>query len=350
MKSSRLLVYLVLSEMLIGGCSSSATAPTPLPATSAPVPASTNPPPMATIASPKVAATAASPQMAPTPEFVMQIVNKTDPFSAPNSVALDTQGNIYVIDASNSRVQKFDRDGKFLTMWGSQGKDDGQFMFGGSDVPQGDVAVDAAGNVYIADYGNYRVQKFDRDGKFLAKWGSQGGGDGQFKSPASIAADPQDNVYVTDFENDVVQKFDATGKFLLRWGGTGTGDGQFKGPTGIAIDQQGNVHVADNRNARLQTFDSNGKFISKFPSPMIDYLMLNVGDISVDQAGNLYIPDGPFDRVIKLDPNGKVLTVGGSVGSDEGQFQFPFSVAVDAAGNIYVADGFNARLQKFRQP
>ena len=80
------------------------------------------------------------------------------------------------------------------------------------------VAADSKGNIYVTDIGNYRVQKFDGSGQFLAKWGSEGTGAGQFKEPAGIAVDKQDNVYVADVCNNVVQKFDDSGKFLLSWG------------------------------------------------------------------------------------------------------------------------------------
>ena len=80
-------------------------------------------------------------------------------------MAVDAQDNLYVIDSGNSRVQKFDRDGKLLTMWGSHGEGDGQFMSRVSVVPPGEAAVDDTGNLYIADSGNHRIQKFDSHGQ-----------------------------------------------------------------------------------------------------------------------------------------------------------------------------------------
>ena len=138
----------------------------------------------------------------------------------------------------------------FLTKWGTQGSGDGQF-----DTPVG-VAVDASGNVWVADYGNNRIQKFDSSGSFLSKWGSYGTGDGQFDSPIGVAVDASGTVYVAELYNHRIQKFDSNGTFLAKWGTWGSGDGQFDRPRGVAVDASGNVYVADTYNHRIQKFGS----------------------------------------------------------------------------------------------
>src|SRR5207247_3736753 len=97
--------------------------------------------------------------------------------------ATDASGNVYVVDAVNHRIVKFDANGTFLTAWGSKGSGYGQFdeAFG--------VATDRSGHVYVADAGNERIQKFDLNGTFLTAWGSLGSGDRQFKLPYGVAAD-----------------------------------------------------------------------------------------------------------------------------------------------------------------
>ena len=91
--------------------------------------------------------------------------------------------------------------GRFLTTWGSSGNGDGQF-----DGPFG-VAVDGSGNVFVADAGNNRIQKFTNTGTFIGKWGCEGSGDGQFSQPTGVAVDASGNVFVIDFGNSRIQKF-----------------------------------------------------------------------------------------------------------------------------------------------
>src|SRR5438093_12299688 len=121
---------------------------------------------------------------------------------------------------------------EFLLKWGSPGSGDGQF-----DLPGG-IAVDTNGNVYVADVRNLRIQKFTGNGVFLTKWGSAGSGDGQFgfNSPLDVAADASGNVYATDPANHRIQKFTSDGVFLTKWGSQGSGDGQFDVPRRIAVD------------------------------------------------------------------------------------------------------------------
>src|SRR5438876_332613 len=138
--------------------------------------------------------------------------------------------------------------GTFLTTWGSSGTGDGQF-----DFPFG-VATDGSGNVYVADYGNDRIQKFDASGTFVTAWGSGGAGNGQFNCPYGVATDGSGNVYVADDGNHRIQKFDASGTFLTTWGSDGSGNGQFHFPHGVATDGSGNVYVSDTNNQRIQEF------------------------------------------------------------------------------------------------
>ena len=160
-------------------------------------------------------------------------------FDFPVGVAVDAAGNIYVADTGNDRIQKFVSGGAFITKWGANGENDGEFK-----GPQG-MAIDGSGNLYVVDWANHRIQKFDLDGNFLGKWGSQGSGDGQFDFPQDVAVDADGNVYVTDSDNNRVQKFDSSGNFLTKWGTFGEGDGQFDGLVGIAVDASGNIYTAE---------------------------------------------------------------------------------------------------------
>jgi sugar lactone lactonase YvrE len=218
----------------------------------------------------------------------------------PWGVAVDSSGNVYVADSGNQRIQKFNSSGEFITKWGTFGSGDGQFNY-----PLR-VAVDSSGNVYVADEGNQRIQKFTSNGTFITKWGSGGSGDGQIYSTAGVAVDPfSGNVYVVDRNNNRIQKFSTTDginyTFITKWGTEGSGDGQFAYPSDVAVDPSGNVYVSDENAHRIQKFDFAGTFITKW----------------------------------------------GTFGRGDGQFLYPEGVAVDSSGYVYVVDLYNCRIQKF---
>ena len=106
------------------------------------------------------------------------------------------------------------------------------------------IAIDSLGNVYLPDKDGSTVLKFDSNGNFITRWGSNGTGDGQFNTPHGVAIDPQNNVFVTDMDNSRVQEFNSDGVFLLKWGSQGSDNGQFSKVTpGIDVDSSGYVYV-----------------------------------------------------------------------------------------------------------
>ena len=181
---------------------------------------------------------------------------------------MDSASNVYVADHGHHRVQKFTAQGDFLLKWGSEGTDDGQFkgVFA--------VAVDGEGSVYVADQNNGRIQKFTSQGEFLLKWGGKGDEEGQFHIIRDIAVDGAGTVYVVDEESHRIQKFSSQGVFSGCWGprycyvgGAPSGeDGRLAYPSGIAVDNAGNVYVADPGNNRIQKFPSQGEFLLKWES------------------------------------------------------------------------------------
>jgi DNA-binding beta-propeller fold protein YncE len=230
-------------------------------------------------------------------------------FDAPRGIAVDGVGNVYVTDSYNNRIQKFSSTGTYLTQWGNKGSGNGQFK-----EPFG-VAVDGSGNVYVADSDNHRVQKFSSLGVFQAKWGiwSLGHNDSNipdFGSPCGIAVNIDGNVYVLDTGNRRIQKFDGNsseyyGKAipLAKWGTQGSGDGQFNAPFGVAVDGSGNVYVADTDNDRVQKFKakcgSRGSGKGQFMKP---------SGIAIDRTGSIYVVDNKNNRIQKFSSSGENQT------------------------------------------
>ncbi|MFB3096694.1 MAG: HYR domain-containing protein [Nitrosopumilaceae archaeon] len=260
-------------------------------------------------------------------------------FASPQSIAVDSVGQVYVTDLGNMRVQKFDNDGTYLYAWGMRGSGAGEF-----NGPSG-IAV-YENYVYVVDNQLNRIQKFDTIGHFVAKWGIAGQGEGQFLLPQGIAIGPDGSVYVTDTGNSRIQKFTSDGEFLLEFGSSGTEDGKFLSPRGIATDVDGNVYVSDPNSNRIQKFTDNGFLVGIFDSYSAGMIQSPQG-IDVNSAGTIYVVDAINNRILMLDENGDTLTSWGAAGIGNSFFRTPLDITVDSNGNVFVVDTGNNRIQKF---
>ena len=268
-------------------------------------------------------------------------------FSSPAGVAVDREGNLYVADSGNNRIQKFDGDGHFLGTFGTGGGNNGQF-----NEPWG-VAVDGEGNIYVADTWNHRIQKFDSNFQFQKAWGGaflevgkRQPGPLELFGPRSIAVDADGNVWVTDTGNKRVLKFDPEGNPLAQYGGPGNGPSQFEEPVGIAIAPSGEILVADTWNLRIQRF-----------SPDFDYL----GEIPVGSWGSHTVTDKPYlavlddGRIVATDPANGAVLVFSSEGQQVASWKAPVSatevtrpigLGVSSAGDVFVSDGSTGQVRR----
>jgi DNA-binding beta-propeller fold protein YncE len=172
-------------------------------------------------------------------------------FASPEAMAIDKHGNFYLTDTGNDRVIKFDKNFKYVSQFGQEGKGPGQF-----DHPHG-IGIDSKGNIYINTLNEPRIQKFTNNGKFIKEWGTNGTGPGQLTTPLEhLKVDSKDRVFIVDSaSNPRVQVFDSDGKLLTQFGKVGVGNGEFKKPEHVAFnekDGKGTVYVVDRGNHRIQ--------------------------------------------------------------------------------------------------
>jgi len=211
-------------------------------------------------------------------------------FDSPTGIAVDANGNVLVADTGNGRIEKFSPNGSFVA------------SIKGFEAPSG-IAIDRAGNIYVAEIGSrHRVQKLGPDGAFIAAWAPG------FYGPRRIAIGPDDSVYVVDSGRSRIVKFSPDGQVLASWGSEGRGDEQFRGVSSVAVEPGSNrVYVADPINSRIEVFDSSGKFLSKWSVPEWGKAM-GYEDLVVDsRAGRLYASSTHINTVFVFDLNGTRL-------------------------------------------
>jgi sugar lactone lactonase YvrE len=308
-------------------------------------------------------------------------------FDEPRGITVDPRGNVFVSEGDNNRVQRlgfFAAPPPFVRTWPVP--DDGA-----ADIPDADsVAVDTAGNVYVLD--DPHVQVFDPSGAFLRnivippagaaiasevavdaagnvyvsqvdfssqpslidKYNPQGQlvdliGINTLAFPNGMAVSPvTGNLFVADLDRDKYYEFTAAGALVRQVGSFGSGNGQFQSPSDIAVDASGNVYVTDPPTDRIQVFGPTGTFLRSWSAPVGGN-----GGLSIDSAGRVVSINEPGSvgtGATIFTPTGAPIADVGTAGSGNGQFQDAEDVVADSRGNLYITDADLLRVQRFGVP
>ncbi len=280
---------------------------------------------------------AKSSNQAPPPQFPLPYIKgwgsygpKPGQFNEPRDITCDFEGNVYVADTKNCRIQKFNPDGKFLKVWGGQGTKDGQFQ-----GPCG-LTVNKSDNILVLDWVDNRVQTFNKDGIFVSKF--QGG----FYGPFSITVDLDGNIWVSNAGGPNIHKFSGHGDFTTMFGQNGRKKGQMVDPSGIAVDEQKNFYVVDQGNQRIEKFDAKGQFL-KVWKPSKD-VGANLRRNILSPQGNLYVLD-EAGRLWVLNKDLKPLKMW--IDPPQEKLGALSGIAFDKNGFLYLTNYRDNRILKF---
>ena len=303
----------------------------------------------------------------------------------PTSAAVDGAGNLYVADTLNHSIRKITPSGVTTLLAGdgsTAGSTNGTGAAARFNAPVG-IALDAAGNAYVADAANHLIRKISPAGEvttLAGKVGEPGHVDGaadaaRFDFPSSVAVDGAGNVFVVDYANHVIRQIAPGGSVTTLAGAVGQpgsadgvgGSARFRYPRDIALDASGNLYVADTGNSSIRRISPGGLVVTlaggsgatgaadgtgsaaRFENPV---------GLGVDAGGNVFVADSGNSTLRKVTPGGVVTTIGGSpgsIGSTDGvgtaaRFNHPTDIAVNAAGTLYIVDNRNHTIRKGTLP
>ena len=303
---------------------------------------------------------------------------------APNGLAFDSTGNLFIADTRHNRIRRIASDGVITTVAGN-----GLETYNGEGAATSyalngpvSIAFDAAGNLFIADTLNNRIRKVTPSGimSTFAGTGIPGWADGPaaravFSYPKGIAFDSAGNLFIADPGNNLIRKIDTAGA-VSTVAGNGAlafaGDGgaarsaSFGGPSWVAVNPTGDVFIADTSNGRIRLLNAAANTISTFAGNgayrrsedglrALNSFLSNPQDVKIGPDGLLYICDSQNHRVVRINADNTIVTVAGNrrygYSGDGGaataaSLYFPRQIAFDPSGNLYIADSLNLRVRK----
>ncbi|MGC2374375.1 MAG: RHS repeat-associated core domain-containing protein [Solirubrobacteraceae bacterium] len=249
----------------------------------------------------------------------------------------------------------------YSSSFGSYGTGSGQLR-----EPEGGLATDASGNVWVSDTYNERLEEFNNKGEFVRTVGSYGSGAGQFGWTFGVTVDSSGNVWATDEGNNRVEEFTSEGVFIkmFGWGVSngeaklqtcttschtglqGSGNGEFWVPEGIVVDFKGNIFVADRGNHRVQEFNSEDAYVRSLSQPVEKEGPFYLG---LDPSGNIWVAYSWDNKIGEFSNEGALIRTWGVEGTEAGKLLDPYGVAVGPDGNVWVSEYGNNRVQVFSQ-
>jgi DNA-binding beta-propeller fold protein YncE len=264
----------------------------------------------------------------------------------PRGIAVGPDGNIFVVDSRNARINVYGQDGTFLLSFGSPGAAPGQLgrlATAGAGGASG-IAIDDSGTIYVADTWNHRIQVFTPEGEFVRGWGNffDAADDpalsqtqpGAFYGPRGLAFH-DGLLYVTDTGNERVQVFTPEGEFVRMFGLPGSGEGALLEPVGIAIGADGTVLVADSHNARIARFTPEGEWLVPWPAETWTGQQFFEPYLAVGPDGTVYATTSTTGFILTIDPNGAP-----GVPLASAELRQPFGITVNPfAPELLVTDG-----------
>ena len=279
-------------------------------------------------------------------------------FEKPRDIAVAPDGTIYVADTGNHRIQHLNAKGDVLHIWGYFADSSQTEAPGGSFYEPWGIAVGPEGEVYVTDTWNHRVQKFTPEGEFITEWGYFGQAETgtAFWGPRDILVDGEGRVFITDTGNKRVVVFTSDGEFLTAFGTAGLLEGQFDEPVGLAVDADGRIYVADTWNRRVQVFEPDVSGLNY--KPVLEWEIVgwygqsldNKPFLTVDDQNRIFVSDPEGYRILEFNTQGEFVRFWGDYGDGPNDFNLPGGLAADPEGDLWVADAGNHRILHFTMP
>jgi RHS repeat-associated protein len=303
-------------------------------------------------------------------------------FTSPAGIAIDAHGNVWVADYANNRIDKYTASGTFIQAsgFGVVSNSENKFQIctttctaglagSGNGEFSGPVGITYyGGNLYVADYGNDRIEELNEKGEYAGKFGSKGKGVEQMEGPVSVAVNSSGNIAVSDLGNHRIDEFNSAGKFIRASGYgvisnsenkfqictttcvaglEGSSEGEFAYLQGVAFSGS-NLYVADYGNNRIEELNEKGEYVTtfgvkgtgkgEFEGPV---------EIAVNASGNLYVTDLGNGRVQVLSASGSYIDQFGVKGSGNGELTEPGGIAINSSGDVYVGDSGDNRTEEW---
>jgi DNA-binding beta-propeller fold protein YncE len=271
--------------------------------------------------------------------------------NTPRGLALDAHGHVFVSDWWNQRVQRWNSDGTQPFAFGFRGTTDEP----GSINFAWDVAVQpGTGRVFVANRESHEIEVFTESGVFVTRWGVRGTAPGELEFPQGVAFDPDGTLVVSDSGNGRIQRFTigSSGKGTISQvlGAPGDGPGRFDTPTGVTVAPDGTIWVADTANNLIQRLDDGTTDgWTAFPMPgggTVNYR--RPWGVTANPDGSVWVTDSGRARIVHIDKEGEQLQVATGEELGAGSFNQPFDTLVLPNGNLLVSDALNNRIVEVR--